>query len=276
MEAAWHDVSDRDAPLARRLLAALRGRRRRRAATGAAGSRAALLVVRDGAGYDGRDDVAVDLRVDDHPDPCAELARLLDLNELLPAPPRPTTRRCRSPPSCAPSSRPSPRRLGNDDFAAWVGAENYEMRVGRRLDRPARSSSIGARPRQPADGPVSVLAIDAGTTGVTAVVVGTDGTIVAKGYQEFAPALPPARLGRARAGGDLAGHARGHPRACSTRGRRVRAHAPSASPTSARRSCCGTARRWARRAARSSGRTGVRPTSAAGCATRATRTGSAS
>ena len=56
-------------------------------ATGPAGDRrgrqsAALLVVRDGAGYGGRDDVAVDLRVDDHPDPCAELARLLDLNDL--------------------------------------------------------------------------------------------------------------------------------------------------------------------------------------------------
>jgi glycerol kinase len=37
---------------------------------------------------------------------------------------------------------------------------------------------------------VSVLAIDAGTTGVTAVVVGTDGKIVAKGYQEFAQHFP--------------------------------------------------------------------------------------
>jgi glycerol kinase len=37
---------------------------------------------------------------------------------------------------------------------------------------------------------VSVLAIDAGTTGVTAVVVGNDGKIVAKGYQEFAQHFP--------------------------------------------------------------------------------------
>ncbi len=37
---------------------------------------------------------------------------------------------------------------------------------------------------------VSVLAIDAGTTGVTAVVVGEDGLIVAKGYQEFAQHFP--------------------------------------------------------------------------------------
>jgi glycerol kinase len=37
---------------------------------------------------------------------------------------------------------------------------------------------------------VSVLAIDAGTTGVTAVVVGANGEIVAKGYQEFAQHFP--------------------------------------------------------------------------------------
>ena len=37
---------------------------------------------------------------------------------------------------------------------------------------------------------MSVLAIDAGTTGVTAVVVTEDGTIAAKGYQEFAQHFP--------------------------------------------------------------------------------------
>src|SRR4051794_36316374 len=40
------------------------------------------------------------------------------------------------------------------------------------------------------DAPMSVLAIDAGTTGVTAVVVTSDGTIAAKGYQEFAQHFP--------------------------------------------------------------------------------------
>ena len=39
---------------------------------------------------------------------------------------------------------------------------------------------------------MSVLAIDAGTTGVTAVVVSPEGTIVAKGYQEFAQHFPRA------------------------------------------------------------------------------------
>ena len=73
--------SDGDEPLARRLLAAL-------AAGDDAGGdsrgrqSAALLVVRDGAGYGGHDDIAVDLRVDDHADPVTELARLLDLNDL--------------------------------------------------------------------------------------------------------------------------------------------------------------------------------------------------
>ncbi|WP_110238700.1 glycerol kinase GlpK [Nocardioides gilvus] len=37
---------------------------------------------------------------------------------------------------------------------------------------------------------MSVLAIDAGTTGVTAVVVDLDGSIVAKGYQEFSQHFP--------------------------------------------------------------------------------------
>src|SRR5215217_6392076 len=37
---------------------------------------------------------------------------------------------------------------------------------------------------------MSVLAIDAGTTGVTAVVVTPEGRIAAKGYQEFAQHFP--------------------------------------------------------------------------------------
>jgi uncharacterized Ntn-hydrolase superfamily protein len=67
-------------PLAERLLAALA------AGQEAGGDRrgqqsAALLVAREGGGYDGHD-VAVDLRVDDHPEPIAELARLYRLREL--------------------------------------------------------------------------------------------------------------------------------------------------------------------------------------------------
>ena len=43
---------------------------------------AALLVVQEGASYGGYNDVKIDLRVDDHPDPIKELRRLLDLHEL--------------------------------------------------------------------------------------------------------------------------------------------------------------------------------------------------
>jgi uncharacterized Ntn-hydrolase superfamily protein len=43
---------------------------------------AALLVVREGGGYGGDNDRAVDLRVDDHPDPIKELMRIRDLHTL--------------------------------------------------------------------------------------------------------------------------------------------------------------------------------------------------
>lgn len=44
---------------------------------------AALLIGGVGAGYGGGSDIAVDLRVDDHPDPVVELGRLLDIHALL-------------------------------------------------------------------------------------------------------------------------------------------------------------------------------------------------
>ncbi|WP_395659724.1 DUF1028 domain-containing protein [Nocardioides sp.] len=126
MEAAWL-ASPEDAPLARRLLAALtagdeaggdsRGRQS-----------AALLVVEDGAGYGGLDDIAVDLRVDDAEAPIAELSRLLDLNDLyLTA----STEDEKVPitPELEAELEELARAAGAEDFAAWVGTENYEMRV---------------------------------------------------------------------------------------------------------------------------------------------------
>lgn len=67
--------------LAGRLLAALE------AGQGAGGDprgkqSAALLVVREGGGYGGNNDRMVDLRVDDHPEPIRELARIRDLHTL--------------------------------------------------------------------------------------------------------------------------------------------------------------------------------------------------
>jgi uncharacterized Ntn-hydrolase superfamily protein len=130
MEEAWL-ASPEDAPLARRLLAALtagdeaggdsRGRQS-----------AALLVVRDGAGYAGLDDIAVDLRVDDAAssggDPVAELARLLDLNDLyLTA--STEDEKVEVTPELSAELEKLATALGHRDFQAWVGTENYEMRV---------------------------------------------------------------------------------------------------------------------------------------------------
>ena len=44
---------------------------------------AAILVGGVGAGYGGGSDIAVDLRVDDHPDPVVELGRLLRMHDLV-------------------------------------------------------------------------------------------------------------------------------------------------------------------------------------------------
>jgi uncharacterized Ntn-hydrolase superfamily protein len=129
MRDAWLE-SDPEAPLARRLLAALRAGDR---AGGDSRGRqsAALFVVCKGGGYGGTSDVAVDLRVDDHPDPCAEMARILDIHSLL-------------------FDRPDPAKvlalqgdlakevrhlLGSDGadldaaLADWAGVENLEERM---------------------------------------------------------------------------------------------------------------------------------------------------
>lgn len=130
MQAAW-ETSDDDAPLARRLLAALA------AGDDAGGDRrgrqsAAVLVVRDGAGYGGLDDIAVDLRVDDAAscggDPITELLRLLDLNDLyLTA--STEEEQVRVTPELEAELEQRAQALGARDFHAWVGTENLEMRV---------------------------------------------------------------------------------------------------------------------------------------------------
>jgi uncharacterized Ntn-hydrolase superfamily protein len=126
MRDAWEATAP-DLPLAHRLLAALT------AGDEAGGDKrgrqsAALLVVREEAGYGGRDDIAVDLRVDDHVAPIPELARLLDLNDLyLTASTEeeqvPVTAELEAELAAFAAAQ------GHRDFAAWVGTENYEMRV---------------------------------------------------------------------------------------------------------------------------------------------------
>ena len=85
-------------------------------------------VVRDGAGYGGGDDIAVDLRIDDHADPVTELARLLDLNDLyLTASTESET--VEITPELRAEIDGLVQGLGHRDLDAWAGTENYEMRV---------------------------------------------------------------------------------------------------------------------------------------------------
>lgn len=81
VQAMAHDFEETPGTLADRLIAALAG------GQAAGGDRrgqqsAALLIVREGGGYGGHNDRYVDLRVDDHPTPIEELARLLKLHKL--------------------------------------------------------------------------------------------------------------------------------------------------------------------------------------------------
>lgn len=143
MRTAWLTSPAQD-PLAGRLLAALR------AGDAAGGDRrgrqsAALLVVARGQGYGGTSDVAVDLRVDDHPDPVAELTRLLDLHTLLFGRPDPQLLlelagalaaevRDRLAAAGFPAADDSTTAL-DEALASWAGVENLEERlVAGRID----------------------------------------------------------------------------------------------------------------------------------------------
>jgi uncharacterized Ntn-hydrolase superfamily protein len=116
-------------PLAERLLEALA------AAQAAGGDRrgqqsAALLVVEPDGGYGGFTDVLVDLRVDDHETPVAELARLYGLHRALFG----QTRRDEWVAADPQELRERLGRLGYDGdladaFRRWAGNENLEERV---------------------------------------------------------------------------------------------------------------------------------------------------
>lgn len=147
MRDAWLGGDGGDEPLARRLLAALR------AGEAAGGDRrgrqsAALLVVagsgRPGPlearpGYGNTSDTVVDLRVDDHPDPVDELARLLDVHTMLFGKPEPDTLHALVGPLEEevrellsrvghPVTGPTPAAL-DIALADWAGVENLEERI---------------------------------------------------------------------------------------------------------------------------------------------------
>jgi uncharacterized Ntn-hydrolase superfamily protein len=130
METAWS--AGGELPFAHRLLATL-------AAGDAAGGdkrgrqSAALLVVRDRAGYGGNDDIAADLRVDDHEAPVDELSRLLDLNDLyLTA--STDDEKVEITADLRNELEAFAHAQGQPDFATWVGTNNYEMRVADDLE----------------------------------------------------------------------------------------------------------------------------------------------
>ena len=119
--------------LAERLLDALA------AAQAAGGDRrgqqsASLYVVRRDGGYGGTSDVVVDLRVDDHPTPIDELARLYEQHDLLFGQ-TPAEEWLDVDEQLALELRERLERLGYREetlataFAAWAGTENLEERV---------------------------------------------------------------------------------------------------------------------------------------------------
>ncbi|MGK5685291.1 DUF1028 domain-containing protein [Actinoplanes sp. URMC 104] len=132
MEKAWLAGADHTR-LAYRLLAALRagdlagGDRRGRQS-------AALLVVAKGMGYGGTSDVWVDLRVDDHPDPVAELGRLLEMHSLYfefpdPATLLPLTGELADEVAALLAAAGHTGPDLDESLASWAGVANLEMRI---------------------------------------------------------------------------------------------------------------------------------------------------
>jgi len=136
MEDTWLSEAGQSR-LAYRLLAALR------AGDEAGGDRrgrqsAALLVVAKGMGYGGTSDVVVDLRVDDHPDPVTELARLMEMHTLYFEHPDPATLIPLDGPAgeevralltaAGHPAGPSPGDL-DEALASWAGIANLEERI---------------------------------------------------------------------------------------------------------------------------------------------------
>ncbi|MFI7608264.1 DUF1028 domain-containing protein [Micromonospora sp. NPDC049366] len=152
---AW--LGNATLPFAQRLLAALR------AGDEAGGDRrgrqsAALLVVERGGGYGGGSDVVVDLRVDDHADPVAELDRLLAVHTMLFGRPDPATLldltgavAAEVGALLAAVGHPVNAAGPDEALASWAGVENLEERlVPGRIDPVVLEHLRRCAPRVPA------------------------------------------------------------------------------------------------------------------------------
>jgi len=119
--------SNADVPLVERLIECLA------AAQAAGGDRrgqqsAALIVVQKDAGYAGRSDTLVDLRVDDHERPIEELRRIYGIHRrLFGVTPREEWLPVEGDLRAEVDERLA--GLGHDSLAGWAGVENLEERV---------------------------------------------------------------------------------------------------------------------------------------------------
>ncbi len=129
-----------------------------------------------------------------------------------------------TPPTACPWRATSPTRSpraslaaghGRDSLdaslASWAGVENLEERLHPGLIDPVVLDHLRRSPqsrRRRRERPRRRRRHDRRDR----AVVGIDGAVLARGYQEFTQHFPQHRLGRARARGDLAGGARGDPR----------------------------------------------------------------
>ncbi|MER5862740.1 DUF1028 domain-containing protein [Kitasatospora sp. NPDC002040] len=125
MESAW--LAGAELPFPERMVAAL-------AAGDAAGGdsrgrqSAALYIADRGAGYGGVSDTSYDLRVDDHPDPVAELGRLLAIHETLFGTPDPATLLDLTG-ELAAEVDALLATAGHSTLDRWAGVENLEGRL---------------------------------------------------------------------------------------------------------------------------------------------------
>ena len=123
--------SDTTTPLAGRLMTALRAGEE---AGGDARGRqsAAILVVKNEAGYMGFDDIEVELRVEDHTDPLSELDRLLELHRQVWAGSDavPEDERTPDTPELLAELDGRAEALGDRSLIRWMSRNNYEMYGG--------------------------------------------------------------------------------------------------------------------------------------------------